>query len=482
MSWAWMTVFLWDVIFHKNWPALVMSKRSKEVDKGIGDVDSNFGKLAFIHEHLAEHLWVPVQRKHFSIKVPSTRSYITGETGKGGMAARGPTFKRALMDEAAYIERSESVFKGLRQACKNGTALNSTPAGQGNVFARIRFSKTTTFKKLSFHWSEHPRKSSGLYCLCGWKAKAGIGESPGEQFKKHATACPRLDLKPSREPEMRSPWYDREASDLTPEQIASELDISYERSRAGRVYTAYSSMRNVWQIMDRLGPRRSDENADDYRRRYLRFALDPRLPVMTSWDIGVGDATALGLWQEIDSKIPRVRLVDFIQDSDKSFDFYANIVNTVWKKEFAEIGGKHAFRHYGGQDVKNRDSKLESWFTNLKGEGIHVETAGKGELLEWVDFINDWYRRGYIELADWCTEFLDALQNYHYPTDDKGELIPGRHLPVHDEWSHSMDSKRYLFRNRYTAKLYNRHRRGVPTTRILARGGGYDRKTEHRIF
>jgi hypothetical protein len=486
LSWAWMVVFLWDVLFHKNWTALVLSKRSKDVDDGGANatIGSNFGKLKYIQEHLAEHLWIPFEYKKFMIRVPSTRSSITGETGKGGMAARGPTYKRALMDEAAHIEHSEAVFSGLRQAAKTGTALNSTPFGKGNTFERIRFSKTSSFKKLSFHWSEHPRKAIGLYCLCGWKAIAGSGKTPPDQFREHAPHCPRLAQ--HKTPEMRSPWYDTEAGDLTPDKVASELDISYEGSRAGRVYTAFSQAVSVLEVIDRLGPRGYDESPEDYRMRYLRSIIDPRYPLVTSKDIGVGDATSMHLAQIIDDETPFVRFIDEYEDSDKSYDFYGTIINTVWKVAAQQAGNRIAFRHYGGYDVRNRDSKLESWFTNLKGMGIHVETASpkdRSSLLEWVDFINFFgFAKGNIQITDWCTHTIDALANYHYPTDENGNPIPGKHNPVHDEWSHSMDAMRYLFKIRYAAKLLNRERKGVPMKRVLARGGGYDPKTERRIF
>lgn len=483
LSWAWMIVFVWDVIFHRNWSGLVLSKRSVDVDDG-GDnstPNSNFGKFRFIQTHLAEHLWVPVEYKKFSIRVPTTRSGVRGETGKGGMAARGPTHNRALMDEAAYVEHSETVFTGLRQAAKRGTCLNSTPNGAGNTFYRIRFSKTTTFLKLSFHWSQHPRKSIGLYCLCGWKAAAGIGFTPRQQFERHSSNCPRLQLEPPRSPEMRSPWYDREASDMTPEKVASDLDISYTASRRGRCYTAFDQIRNVWQVFHILGPRRVEETEVDYRLRYLRSVIDPTLQCFTSWDVGVGDPTSLLFGQIIDDSIPRVRFLDEFEDSDKSYDFYAGIVN-VWKEVAAIAGNRIAFRHYGGQDVKHRESDLESWWSNLKGEGINVETLFKGQLLEWVDFINDLYRHGNIEISEWCTHLIDATNNYHYPLADTGEPLPGMHLPVHDVWSHAMDSKRYLYRVRYKEKLMNRKGRGVSTKKILARGGGFHPRDETRKF
>lgn len=485
LSWAWMIVFVWDVTFHQNWKSLVLSKKADAVDDGGENSDpavSNFGKFRFVQQHLAEHLWLPVEYKKFSIRVPATSSMVKGETSKGGKAVRAGTYNRALGDEFAFVEHGEAVFTGLRQSAKTGTCLNSTPNGMGDTFSRIRHSPTTTFQKLSFHWSEHPRKAIGLYCLCGWKATPGNGKTPREQFDDHALACPRLHMNPPRSPEMRSPWYDGQAADMTPEKVASDLDISYESSRRGRCYTAFNQIRNVWQVYHKLGPRRIDETPEDYLWRYLRMAIDPRYACFTTWDIGVGDPTAILFGQIIDDATPRVRFLDEFEFSDQSYDFFARHVNTVWKVAAASVGNPFGFRHYGGTDFTKRESTLDSWWSNLKAEGIHVEREFKGSTLEWIDFINDQYRNGFIEISEWCKATIDATNNYHFPVDENGEPLPGIHLPVHDEWSHKMDAKRYLYRVRFAGKLHNRAAKGVKTKKILRRGANYDPRTENRRF
>jgi len=489
MSWAWMTVFLWDLLFIERRPNLVISKRAKDVDDGgiNATPDSNFGKLRFMHEHLPEHLWQRFEYIKFTIRNPFTGSHVKGETGKGSAASRGPTFTRALMDEAAYVERSETVFKGVRQAAKNGTGLNSTPNGKGNVFARIRFSTTTTFKKLRFHWSEHPRKAVGLYCICGWKSDRFSKTPPHVQFSGHNCPLPKMD--PPRSPEMRAPWYDEQANDMRPEDVASELDISYEGSRRGIVYGTFDQTRNIYPVMHKLGPRLLHETPDMYRRRYLRLVIDPRLPLVVGWDFGVGDPAAMLLAQIFDEDVPYVRFLDEIEAGDQPYTFFSDIVNGLWVPAAQSVGNRIAFRHYGGHDVNNRfpiakpNAKgLQSWASNLKSKGINVESRPFGSLKEWIDYIRDTYRNGTTQISDWCAGTIDATQNYHFPLDRDGNPLPGDHDPVHDEWSHKMDAKRAIFKVRFAAKLYQREKRAVTTRRILARGGGYDSRTEHRRF
>ena len=114
---------------------------------------------------------------------------------------------------------------------KFGLCMNSTPLGKSNAFARIRFSPTTSFTKLSVHWVDHPARARGLYCQCGWQSTDDEFDLPGDQFDAHV--CVETAGEPTvRSP--RSPWYDGATIDLTPEQVASEYDLSYEKSIRGR--------------------------------------------------------------------------------------------------------------------------------------------------------------------------------------------------------------------------------------------------------
>lgn len=484
MSWSMSVVVLHDILFNARWSDLIISKRAKDVDDGGSEStpDSAFGKIRFIHQHLPEFLWLPFVYKKFMIRNPLLESHVKGETGKGSAASRGPTYKRGFMDEAAYIERSESVFKGVRQAAKTGTVMISTPNGKANTFARIRFSATTTFKKLSFHWTEHPRKSAGLYCVCGWKAVKG-GGIPIEQFRAHD--CPRRKMDPPKPPIVRSPWYDEQARDMKDEDVASELDISYERSQRGRVYFTFDQVRHVIGVFDRLGPRDVGETEDEYRWRYLSMMLDPALPLVVCWDFGVSDPTVMLLAQIVSEDPLVVRFVDEVEEAGKSYDFFSNIVNTFWLPAWRHVtrNDNAAILHYGDPAGKQRDSRLSSWTRNLALEGVVLHTVGMGDPLEWIEFIRDKYQRDQIEISEWCTGLIDATANYHFPLDNNGDPVPGDHMPVHDEWSHKMDAKRYLFRNRYPALLKNRKRRGPTARRILARGkGNYDPGSESRIF
>ena len=493
LSWACMATFLWDINFHDNWQDLAVSKKAIDVDDGgdISTYNSLLGKVRMMYEHLPEYLYMPFEIVKFRIRNPTRNSGIRGETGNRD-AGRSGTYKRAVLDEAARIPASEMSFKAARQACKRGLGLISTPEGKGNVFARIRFTPATTFKKESYWWPENPLKNEGLACAhCTWHARPGDTLSPLEQYRAHV--CPHPEG-----PKATSPWYRREGLDLRPDQIGSELDISYETSVRGRVFPTFNGPRHIkpmetyrartqlgvekWEA--EVGPRGEHEHLDAYRRRYLRAAMDPNLPIFTAWDFGVGDPTAILLGQEVSSDGPLIRWIDEYENTDQSFDHYHAFWRDLWLSVWKEIGGDsvHPFLHYGDPAGKNRESDLRSWIMNLGSASppihiIHAMRTGAeggrkriGTMAEWLDFIREQYRQDHVEISSWCAGLIDATTQYHYPVDEEGNPIPGATEPVHDQWSHKCSAKRYMYQYRYAHLLRDRVHGGQQAAEVLARG------------
>lgn len=466
MSWAWMAVFLWDILYHQSWGDLAVSETERKVDDGAWNstTDSLFGKLRVLWASLPPHLQHPIEMTHLNVRCLKTGGYVKGASGGTG-GGRGATYKRALLDEAAHIPRGESLFRAVHEAAKNGLALNSTPLGKGNVFARIRFQPRTTFKRLSLHWSMHPEKAKGLYCTCGWSSTDETGMTNAEEYAKHdCLPAPTADIVLRK---MRSPWYDHATSDYTPAQVASEFDLSYEASMRGRVYEAFDERVHVRDHHNLpvpggvLGAKRTNETELQYRTRYLRAVIDPNLPVICTWDFGVNDPTSLNLGQVLDERTMRIRWIDEFEDRDKSWDHYHKFVMGLWQPLVREITFKDII-HYGDPAGKGRDSNLTSWISNLRSFEdeskrivVQYRESKPGEKLQWLDFIAEIIRKNEFEVMLWCSNLIDALGQYHFPLDREGNPVPGRYDPVHDEWSHSMDSMRYGYQFRFHNRLKN---------------------------
>ena len=467
MSWAWMSVFLWDILFHHAWGNLAVSETEKKVDDGAWNstTDSLFGKLRVLWTSLPPYLQHPIEMTHLYVRCPETGSYIKGVSGQTG-GGRGASYKRALLDEAAHIKRGESLFRGVKEAAKTGLILNSTPLGKGNVFARMRFQPNTTFQMISYHWTMHPEKAKGLYCTCGWQSTDPTGRTNIDEWTAHT--CPVRDdsLDPIAR-HARSPWYDKATSDYTPEQIASEFDLSYEASMRGRVFDAFDARIHIRNHQDLvlpdgslLGPIGDHELSTTYRKRYLQAVLQPDLPVVCGWDFGVGDPTYICLGQVLDDSTFTIRWIDEFSATDKGYDFFQAFINGLWKPIVKECTGLDIL-HYGDPAGKQRASDLMSWITNLKAhpdpqQRIHIIYGPKvGSKLEWLDFIRTVIRKNNIEVMSYVTMLADAYGQYHFPLDVDGNPIPGAHEPVHDQWSHPADAQRYVYAFRYSPSLPN---------------------------
>jgi hypothetical protein len=478
MTWAWCVVFLWDIAFHARWENLVISRRAREVDDGGAHSSANslLGKVRHLWLSLPPYLQTPLTFVTGTVHDEESGSVIHGETGTA-KAGRGSTMRRVLVDEAAYIERSEGVFKSVRQVAKTGTILQSTPNGKGNAFYRVGHARDNTFLKFHFHWSEHPEKARGLYCTCGWVSTAD-GLPPHVQFETH-DCTNRRQAVPSP-PERRSPWYDRECRDMTPEQVATDLDISYEQSVRGRVFDFFDQMRHVrdHQYLEeaagtRLGERLEAERADAYRRRYLRAALVKNRQCVVGWDFGVADPTSLVLGQVIDEARMHVHWLDDFEANNKGWPFFYDFVFGLWDPIVKECTGLD-LAHYGDPAGKGRASDLTSWVTNLRSKEppiVLTTSPVVGTVLEWLDFIRLLQLRGAFSVSSYAAATIDSIQQYRFPTDpDTGELIPGKQLPVHDEFSHRMSALRYVYMFRWPHRLHDVEARAVNSDLILAAG------------
>jgi hypothetical protein len=506
-SWIYMAAFLHDLLFAHNAPSLVASRRAREVDDGGQEstVDSLLGKLRYMHERLPAFLWHPFDYKLYLVKSTRTQSYVRGETGSGGQVARGPAYRRALMDEAAYAKHSESMFSGLRQACKTGLALNSTVNGRGNVFARLAHSQTTTFRKIRLHWIRHPEKAAALACLCGWTSKRGPG-ALDVQFEAHRKSCPRREG-----PAPTSPWYRQQQADLRPEQIASELDINYDRSTAARVFDGYDATRHVFDVAEQrhrrtgriIGPSATSEDELAYRRRALAGLIDPRHELLLFWDFGVSDETYVALGQPIDARPTRqeTRWLDEIVDAGKSWEYYHRLIVSVWYPAYLEALGLTPAQmrawadrreldwsrrpawvpdlanelprgclpvyHAGDPAGRQRDSSLSSWTRNLANADppMHLHTVPfakpqDGSLLDWIDHVRDRARRDLVTMSSFCVRLADAFGGWQWPTDRDGIVLPGRQLPVHDKHSHPGTAIVMGYRTRWRGMLVTTDRSG----------------------
>lgn len=171
-----------------------------------------------------------------------------------------------------------------------------------------------------------------------------------------------------------------------------------------------------------------DANAEG---RITSVAYERSAPVITAWDLGVGDSTAIWFAQKIGAE---TRLIDHYEASGVGLDHYARVL-----QEKGYIYGQHILPH----DVRVRElgsgkSRLET----LQELGLgNVTIAPQLNVDDGIQAVRSMLPTCWFD-AEKCSHGVEALRAYHREYDDINRVWKGR--PAHDWSSHSADSFRYL--------------------------------------
>ena len=199
-----------------------------------------------------------------------------------------------------------------------------------------------------------------------------------------------------------------EREDGMPEEmIAQEFYSDWEAPLVGAYYSA---------LMERAR----------IERRICAFAPEPRLPMITSWDIGVDDATAVVFSQEYGLE---KRVVDYYENHGEGLPHYVGVL-----KERGYIYGQHNLPW----DIEIREfssgkARIETLRACMKEHGITGRIMVTKQHL-----VPDSIEQGRAVLPYcWfneqkCARLIEAMKTYRKKWDDKLKLFSTH--PVRD-WS-----------------------------------------------
>lgn len=154
-------------------------------------------------------------------------------------------------------------------------------------------------------------------------------------------------------------------------------------------------------------------------------------PVITAWDLGIGDTTAIWFAQVIG---PETRLIDHYETSGVGLDHYVRVL-----QEKGYVYGQHILPH----DVRVRElgsgkSRLET----LHSLGLqNIQIAPQLNVDDGIQASRSLLATCWFD-AEKCSHGIEALRAYHREYDDNNMVWKGR--PAHDWSSHSADAFRYL--------------------------------------
>ena len=168
--------------------------------------------------------------------------------------------------------------------------------------------------------------------------------------------------------------------------------------------------------------------------RITRVPFEPRLEVVTGWDLGMDDSTTI--WFAQVSRTD-VRIIDYYEASGEGLSHYVRILREKADK-FGYVYGKH----YAPHDIEVRELGTGKSRKDIAaGLGVRFVTVPKLELMDGIEAVRTLLPTCYFD-AEKTKRGYDALLNYRKEWDESKQTWGSK--PEHDWSSHGADGFRTL--------------------------------------
>jgi len=201
-------------------------------------------------------------------------------------------------------------------------------------------------------------------------------------------------------------------SGMTEDLISQEYYCSFTSSIIGAYY---------WKEYDEA----------EKSNRFTNVPYEINSPVYTIWDLGIGDAMAIGFYQVVGQEVHKI---DYYEKSNEGFPHF---VKMLQDKEY--VYGRHFMPH----DVKARElgtgkTRLET-AQALLGEDM-VSVVPLLSVQDGIDAGRALFKRLWVDKTK-CREWLNLIPQYTKEYDEDKKIFKDR--PLHDWTSHGADEFRY---------------------------------------
>lgn len=267
------------------------------------------------------------------------------------------------------------------------------------------------------------RKNSGWFHDI---RKAGSGD---DCTKRDSTVWKKTfngEFVPEKEnggPVVSDEQIDQDRSDgMSEEMIDQDYKVSFESSNEGTYYG---------KQMAKL----AKEN------RLTNVPYDPKLPVNTYWDIGVGDSTAIVFAQLYGLEI---RIIDYYENSGEGLAHYIRVM-----KEKDYLYGSH----FAPWDIEVTEfSSGKTRLESARKLGVKFKVTQKHEIEDGIEQVRSILPRCWIDVEK-CDRLINALMAYakeplalkfQQNADEDGGKKVFKDTPIHSWASHPADAIRYM--------------------------------------
>ena len=205
------------------------------------------------------------------------------------------------------------------------------------------------------------------------------------------------------------------AKELTTREYAQEMECDFTAAIVGAFYGR--------EMQDAIE-----------QQRITKVPYDKTHKVITAWDIGIRDSTAIWFVQHVGSEI---HLIDYEEYTNIGLP---DIIGHLERKQY------NYGQHIGPHDLRVRE--LGTGLTRLhqaRQLGINFTIAPNQEVIDGIEAVRGILSRCYFDV-DKCEHGINALTLYRNELDDKRGIFK----PVHDWTSHAADAMRYFAITRKT--------------------------------
>ncbi len=169
--------------------------------------------------------------------------------------------------------------------------------------------------------------------------------------------------------------------------------------------------------------------------RLTRVAWEPQFPVVTAWDLGIGDATAIWFAQLIGREI---RLIDYYENAGVGLEHYAKVLS---EKPYVYDDRQGFILPHDAESLE-----LGTGHTRLKtlsSLGLHrgQRVVPRANLEDGINAVRVILPRCWFD-AEKCARGIEALRQYRKEWNEDRRMFNDR--PEHDWTSHPADAFRYL--------------------------------------
>lgn len=163
------------------------------------------------------------------------------------------------------------------------------------------------------------------------------------------------------------------------------------------------------------------------------------LPVMTFWDIGVGDSTAIWFVRQVGEEF---HVIDYYENSGEGLRHYMKVLK-VKGYTYSEHWGPHDIdnREFGSDAKTRRELAREGYEIDGQKYSMTFQVVPKLGINDGIEQVREILPKCVFDESK-CEEGIACLENYRKEWDDKRGCWKDK--PLHDWTSHGSDGFRYF--------------------------------------